>query len=284
MSGFRLVPKIQQNRQKELDRISQVVAAFDFSSLIAVLYAEEELEEEHANKAIIELSRFLTLKVLDMDLNAKKLSPSGIVETAWRCFMLLPKLYYQFCDKMLPSKVVAPRIIDHDSLGADDEDGDEDRNMHTLQRYKEVFGVHPPSFFWDDKEEDDDGDYDEMGDGNVHKRPRLDKKEEKINHCASSKPSCNCREDPRLLTASIEGITSQIFVKTLTGKTVTFNVDLSNATVEQVKAQVHIQEGIPCNLQPIFFAGRQLENGRTLSYYNIQQHSTLHLVLSLCGC
>ena len=70
---------------------------------------------------------------------------------------------------------------------------------------------------------------------------------------------------------------TQVFVKTMEGRNITFDVDLTDK-IESLRAKIQDKEGIPPDEQRLVFAGKQLENGNTLEDYSIKRHSIIHLL------
>jgi len=245
---------------------SIVTAALNIDLTILKPYLTATLPSINIPHLLIEYKKFLALKVISGDTSDPMfLSPSALVDQAWHAHLLHTAQYRAACAAL-------GATIDHSPTGAQDQDLVREKRLGlTKAFYTTVFKHIPPSQFWELK----------YVTGQIESRVDQDDAESRmeIANQENGRIPKQLEDDmPLKLRRRM-----QIFVKTLTGNKFYLLVKPSDSILK-VKSKIFKSEGIPPDQQTLIFAGQKLQNGRKLSYYNIQRGSTICLILSLSGC
>ena len=210
-------------------------------------------------EAVREFRRFMILKSLYRDVNSTLLSPSGTVDEVWQAFLLHPVDYVNFCDKILPLDC-PDRIIDHNPHGTHETVERKARHRRTIEAYLEFFKETPPPTVW----------------GEVHKTLTE-------TSCKSSKKASTLESSSQLSTKrvrindGVDKITLQVVWNSKPRHVSSFRLErLSN--VSYLKTLIQQTEGVSPNQISLVYAGKDLEDNHTLSYYNIAEGSSVYLV------
>ena len=310
---------LESLRDEEVNRIDAELETFRHPVSARVMGGTLEntcnYAQDVCRDSVRELFGFLTLKVLAMDTDATLLSPSGPIDDMWHKVVLDTKLYREICDAILPEWAPSPRMLDHNPQAPL---GHVARYQRTLDTYAEVFGEEAPSKWWPAVWELQPEPTIEIFVQTIigktctwkrtHPSATVDVLKRKIQVWVGIPPDQQRMifngtelEDGRTLRdydvkeKSVLRVswpaevnpTPQLFVKYLSGKTITVAYDLWDS-VEGLKQKVlDVDEDMPLDRQRLIFMGRQLEDGDTgltLVDYNIHENSTVCLVPRLRGC
>ena len=228
--------------------------SLEFQALKQYLLSPESsyLNKEKIDETLEELSRLLNLKVIHDDYDATLLSPlSSEIDEAWHSFILRTKDYQNYCRKLFGhfGKNHLPQekqFLHHNPDGAlvSSMEAKQERLVRTQLLYRCLYGSSGTN--------------------------------ENQQEAMSNSSTSNIPLAPKLSGP-------HILVKTLTGRTLFIDVQFSD-DIATIRTKIRAKTGMPEDDQRLIFAGKQLEDGRTLSDYNISTGCTLHLVERLRGC
>jgi ubiquitin C len=272
-------PSFDKN-EEDFYRAAAKVYSFDFSKL-------ERSISRKSPAVIQEFKRFMVLKALYRDVDASILSPSGAVDEIWHAFLLFPKDYAAFCDMLLPIDCES-RIIDHNPLGVHEGAFRDRRLLRTLSAYRDFFRVDPPTSVWDEVLQShhthtpsvsiNDS---ESENGEISSDPTQNSSARFSSGSATSTmlPPIKEKKHPTNKGSLLRKVgTVAIRIKIPTGKDADLTVHPSTK-MTAIKAMIEEKRGIPVRKQILNYAGMQLEDSRTVSDYDIQHDSNIHLLI-----
>lgn len=238
------------------------MSTFDRTALAKALREKTAISEELALRTVNDFfDKFIEAKKLEQDWDGTRLSPSPLIDAVWHAVLLDTRRYQALCGK---------KFIHHNPDGAAASDAAE-----RAQRYNRTRSVLRESLHTElDKEIwPDAADAQPEAAAEVVPVPVSNGRKRKVSaKAAATPPKKESKKDK-----------FQVLVKTLTGMILSFRVD-RETTVLQLKTLFQEKGGVPVVQQRMIFAGRELEDERTMADYNIGIGATLHLVLRLGGC
>ncbi len=244
------------------------------------------------------IERFLPIKRCLRDFDATICSPSPLIDAAWHELVLFTKLYAESCGKS---------FIHHNPAAELDEvEAKAKRYAKTLDAYEELFGVRPddsdiwPAIYPGSQQEFQNcvtQEDDLSGEEEIDKKVRLNpyhsanrkRKEERSSRKSKLSPRLGYQTPPakesntQFSTPSTVQRNIRIIIKKLSGERFTLNMEPLE-TVDDIKNKIYESSGIPFDEQRLVFEGKQMQDDRTLSDYEVADGAVIYLVHRLRGC